>query len=153
MTTRRLTCGFVNGLDEPSTIRTRLRLKDTGGTRHGSLGRALFVFATAITFSLLLPLNATGSSWKHHEMNYKLHAHNILKDWDEFICLVELYEKESSWRPHARNGSHYGIPQGRSKWLATADGFAQVEWGIRYNLHRYGSQCKALRFFQKNNYH
>jgi hypothetical protein len=153
MTTRRLTCGFVNGFDKLSTIRWRLRLRNTGGTPDDRRGRALFVSAFAITLSLLLPLKAEGSSWKHHEMNYKLHAHNILKDWNEFICLVELYEKESSWRPHARNGSHYGIPQGRSKWLATADGFAQVEWGIRYNLHRYGSQCKALRFFQKNNYH
>ncbi len=35
-----------------------------------------------------------------------------------FYCLDELYHYESRWNPSARNGSHYGIPQGRSKYLA-----------------------------------
>lgn len=153
----RLTCGFVKStivrFDKVITIRRRLRLRNTGGTPTERQGRALFVTATAITLSLLLPLKAEGSSWKHHEMNYKLHAYNILKDWDEFICLVDLYEKESRWSPSARNGSHFGIPQGRSRWLATADGFEQVDWGLRYINARYGSPCQALRFFKKHNYH
>lgn len=153
----RLTCGFVKStivrFDKVTTIRERLRLRNTGGTPTERQGRALFVTATAITLSLLLPLKAEGSSWKHHEMNYKLHAYNILKDWDEFICLVDLYEKESRWSPSARNGSHFGIPQGRSRWLATADGFEQVDWGLRYIENRYGSPCQALRFFKKHNYH
>ena len=152
-TTRRLTCGFVKRFDKVITIRRRLRLRNTGGTPTERQGRTLFVTATALTLSLLLPLKAEGSSWKHHEMNYKLHAYNILKDWDEFICLVDLYEKESRWSPSARNGSHFGIPQGRSRWLATADGFEQVDWGLRYIENRYGSPCKALRFFKKHNYH
>ena len=152
-TTRRLTCGFVERFDKVITIRERLRLRNTGGTPTERQGRTLFVTATALTLSLLLPLKAEGSSWKHHEMNYKLHAYNILKDWDEFICLVDLYEKESRWSPSARNGSHFGIPQGRSRWLATADGFEQVDWGLRYIENRYGSPCKALRFFKKHNYH
>lgn len=103
--------------------------------------------------SLLVPPASASKGWKDHPMNYKLHAYNLLLDFDEFQCLVELYEKESNWRPSARNGSHHGIPQGRSKWLATVDGFKQVEWGIKYNLNRYGSMCKALRFFKKNGYH
>jgi hypothetical protein len=86
-------------------------------------------------------------------MNYKLHAHNILKDFDQFDCLVRLYEKESRWDPLAKNGSHHGIPQGRSRWLAGVDGFKQVEWGIKYIENRYGTPCKAYRFFKRNNYH
>ena len=72
---------------------------------------------------------------------------------DEYKCALELYTRESNWRPEAKNGPHYGIPQGRSEWLRTADPIQQVKWGIKYNMNRYGSMCEALRFFKENNYH
>ena len=151
MPTRLLTCGFLDRFDTTGTIRSLSELKDTRRQRRGSLGRALFIIAFALLSAFQLPYNAV--AWKHHEMNYKLHAYNILKDFDQFDCLVRLYEKESRWDPKARLGSHHGIPQGRSAWLATADGFKQVEWGIKYIENRYGTPCKALRFFKRNNYH
>jgi hypothetical protein len=146
-----LTCGFLSRFDKLSTIETLSELKDTRRQRHRSIGRALFIVGFAFISAFQLPY--TAQAWKHHEMNYKLHAHNILKDFDQFDCLVRLYEKESRWDPLAKNGSHHGIPQGRSRWLAGVDGFRQVEWGIRYIEHRYGTPCKALKFFKKNNYH
>ena len=86
-------------------------------------------------------------------MNYKLHAYNQLKDWDQFECIVELYERESNWSPSARNGSHFGIPQGRSQWLAKANPYKQVEWGVRYIKARYGSPCAALTHFKRKGWH
>ena len=71
----------------------------------------------------------------------------------EYQCALELYTRESNWRPNAKNGSHYGIPQGKSIWLKTASPIEQVKWGIKYNKNRYGSSCAALKFFQRNNYH
>jgi hypothetical protein len=71
----------------------------------------------------------------------------------EYKCALELYTRESNWRPNAKNGSHYGIPQGRSIYLKTASPIEQVKWGIKYNKNRYGSSCAALKFFQRNNYH
>ena len=71
----------------------------------------------------------------------------------EYKCALELYTRESNWQPNARNGSHYGIPQGRSIYLKTASPIDQVKWGIKYNKNRYGSNCAALQFFQRNNYH
>jgi len=107
-----------------------------------------------ITLALLAAPQASASKdWKDHPMNYKLHAYNLLLDFEEFQCIVELYEKESNWRPNARNGSHFGIPQGRSRYLATVDGFKQVEWGIKYIKARYGTPCKAWKFFKANHYH
>jgi hypothetical protein len=72
---------------------------------------------------------------------------------DQYKCALELYTKESNWRVEAKNGPHYGIPQGRSIYLKTATGIEQVKWGISYNLNRYGSMCAALAFFKENNYH
>lgn len=114
--------------------------------------RTLLILSITALSLVIEPAHAS-KGWKDHPMNYKLHAYNLLKDFDQFTCLVTLYEKESNWRPTARNGSHHGIPQGRSQWLATVDGFKQVEWGLRYIKARYGTPCKALRFFEINNYH
>ena len=72
---------------------------------------------------------------------------------NEYKCALELYTKESNWRPNAKNGSHYGIPQGRSIYLKTADPIEQVKWGIKYSNARYGSMCKALQHFKARNWH
>ena len=85
--------------------------------------------------------------------HYRQWAFIQLNNLEEFYCLDELYFYESRWNPKARNGSHYGIPQGRSKWLATADGYKQVEWGIKYNNNRYGSMCKALEHYKIKGWH
>jgi hypothetical protein len=86
-------------------------------------------------------------------MNYKLYAHNQLKDWDQFICLVELYEKESNWNPKARNYSHHGIPQGRSTYLAKVGYKKQIRWGLRYIEHRHQTPCLALQHFKAKGWH
>jgi len=85
--------------------------------------------------------------------HYRQWAFIQLNNLDEFYCLDYLYFRESRWNPKAKNGSHYGIPQGRSKWLSTVDGYKQVEWGIKYNLNRYGSMCKALDHYKIKGWH
>jgi hypothetical protein len=72
---------------------------------------------------------------------------------DEFKCINKLYYYESRWNPKARNGSHYGIPQGRSLWLKNATPIEQVKWGIAYNKARYGNSCKAFLHYRENNWH
>jgi hypothetical protein len=32
---------------------------------------------------------------------------------DQYDCLIPLVTMESRWDPKARNGSHYGLPQGK----------------------------------------
>ena len=85
--------------------------------------------------------------------HYKQYILITLNDIDETYCLVELYMAESRFNPLARNGSHYGIPQGRSKYLARVDGTKQIDWGIKYNLNRYGSMCKALEHYKIKGWH
>ena len=72
---------------------------------------------------------------------------------DEYKCLNDLYYHESRWNPKATNGSHYGIPQGRSIWLKTASPIEQVKWGLSYIKNRYGSSCKALSHYRIRNWH
>jgi hypothetical protein len=80
------------------------------------LGRC-WLFGSAlcicITFALLIDESVAVDRPNHYRQWAFIQLNNI----DEFHCLDELYYKESRWNPLARNGSHYGIPQGRSKWL------------------------------------
>ena len=85
--------------------------------------------------------------------HYRQWAFIQLNDLDQFYCLDELYFKESRWNPKAKNGSHYGIPQGRSKYLQRVNGYKQVDWGIKYNKVRYGSMCKALEHYKTKGWH
>jgi hypothetical protein len=151
-TTRGLTCGYVNGLDDRDT----LSLPAGGvGARAGAVatGRALFI--TLLAFFMLLSVSLPNSyGWKNHSMNLKLYAHNEIKDWTQFECYVELIHRESSWNYKARNGSHYGLGQVRSTWYRDLSPRKQIKAHLRYIEHRYdGSACKALRHLVKVGWH
>jgi hypothetical protein len=87
-------------------------------------------------------------------VTYKEYALHLLHyDSKQMKCLGKLYGKESAWNPKARNGSHYGIPQGRSVWLRDQDGYAQVRWGLAYIEHRYSTPCRAYEHWKLKNWH
>jgi hypothetical protein len=120
--------------------------------RRGLLARCSLV-GIAIFVAQISSLERAESQILNSTNHYRQWAFIQLNDLDEFYCLDELYFRESRWNPKARNGSHYGIPQGKSKYLLKANGFKQVEWGIKYNLNRYGSMCKALDHLKTKGFH
>ena len=71
----------------------------------------------------------------------------------QYVAAVELWTKESNIRPNARNGSHYGICQGRSKYMAKANYKQQVRWCISYAYNRYGSMTAALTHWKVHGWH
>jgi len=71
----------------------------------------------------------------------------------EFQCNKEIMRKESNYNPSAKNGSHYGLYQGRSPYLATATITEQINWYIKYIRARYGDGCKALAHHVKHNWY
>ena len=107
----------------------------------------------AIGISLLLVPEAGGSKPVQY-VSYKEYAlHSLGYNYKEFKCLEILYTKESNWRPLARNGSHHGIPQGRSEYLSRVDGYKQIQWGLKYIGHRYGEPCIALAHWKAKGWH
>jgi len=83
----------------------------------------------------------------------KLYAHSRLLDYKEFQCFNKIITKESRWSYTARNGSHYGLGQMRSKHYRDLDPFRQIDATIRYNQTRYLSQCQAWAFHMKHGYY
>jgi hypothetical protein len=121
---------------------------------RAGLGRCR-VWATLllITFNFVFVKDYSVAKENYKPTHYKQYILITLNDLDETYCLVELYHHESRFNPKARNGSHYGIPQGRSKYLATVDGTKQIDWGIKYINNRYGSMCKALEHYKTKGWH
>jgi hypothetical protein len=114
------------------------------------------VVAIAIGITLLSPMYDanTGSRDANTNMTYKTYALRALNnDYHQFNCLLRLYTKESNWRPKAKNGSHYGIPQGRSTYLANVNGYKQIDWGLKYIYARHDTPCGAWSHFKKRNWH
>jgi hypothetical protein len=126
--------------------------KATRRARQGKLARCWLVGIALFIVNLCFV--KTNSVAVNKPIHYKQYAFIQLNhSFTEFYCLDELYHRESRWNPKARNGSHYGIPQGRSKYLATVDGFKQIDWGIKYNYARHGSMCNALDHFKRKGWH
>jgi hypothetical protein len=83
-------------------------------------------------------------------------------NYDQFSCLVKLWERESNWRWNATNKSSgaYGIPQSLpatkmakagADWRTNPE--TQVRWGINYIDGRYGSPCAALVHSDEHNWY
>ena len=135
------------------TLKKRSILNRKAESPAARLGRRR-VWATSMLIAFSLCFSKDYSVAANKPMHYKQYAFIQLNhSFTEFYCLDELYHKESRWNPKAKNGSHYGIPQGRSKYLSKVNGYKQVEWGIAYNLNRYGSMCKALDHFKRKGWH
>jgi hypothetical protein len=95
-------------------------------------------------------------------ISYKEYAALKIESNKQFKCLSQLYGKESAWNPLARNGSHYGIPQGKSEYLSRVNGYKQIDWGLSYiAAHRlygvddegYINACAALKHFKTKGWH
>ena len=114
------------------------------------VGRGVLV---AIGITLFTPAYADAPDEAKQSITAKEYAALRLDNTQQYKCLAILYGKESAWNENAQSGSHYGIPQGKSEYLKTASKYEQVDWGLAYIEHRYGTPCAALRFFRENNYH
>jgi hypothetical protein len=83
-------------------------------------------------------------------------------EYNQFSCLVKLWERESNWNHLASNSSSgaYGIPQALpGKKMATAGADwrtnpeTQIRWGIGYISGRYGNPCAALAHSDEHNWY
>ena len=105
--------------------------------------------AIGISLSMALPLDAQASNLSIRYV--KELAKEQLTDKQE-LCHHEIVYRESRWDPRAKNGSHYGLYQGKSKSLKNASTIKQWWWYWHYVAHRYGwteydepDYCKALQ--------
>ena len=151
---RRLTCGYLTGFDLMCYPKKRSTLSRKAEPPTAGLGRRrVWSLLCAIAFSSCFLKDYSVAAENYKPTHYKQYILIELNNFEEAYCLIDLYTAESRFNPKARNGSHYGIPQGRSKYLATVSGTKQIDWGIKYNINRYGSMCKALEHYKIKGWH
>ena len=137
-----------------ATLNKHVILNHKAEPPRAGLGRCrVWLTLLLITFNFVFVKDYSVAKENYKPMHYKQYILIELQDFTEAYCLIDLYTAESRLNPKARNGSHYGIPQGRSKYLARVDGTKQIDWGIKYNLNRYGSMCKALEHYKIKGWH
>jgi hypothetical protein len=98
-------------------------------------------------------------------ITYKEYAKLKIESIEQYKCLSTLYGKESAWNSKAvgnLDGTKrvYGIPQGKSEYLRTANGYEQIDWGLSYIAHKFGidddgyiNACKAYKHWQLKGWH
>ncbi len=106
----------------------------------------------------ILAVTSTTGIHKASAANYsidhlKLYAHSRLLDYKEFQCFNKIITKESRWSYVAKNGSHYGLGQMKSKHYRDLDPFRQIDATIKYITVRYETPCKAWAFHIKRNWY
>jgi hypothetical protein len=149
--------------DTPNAMR-KLFIYLTGAVRSNRLKRAAEavsargridlmgkVYAITAVLSITGILNANAANYSIDHL--KLYAHSRILDYKEFQCFNKIITKESRWSYTARNGSHYGLGQMRSKHYRDLDPFRQIDASLRYITNRYQTPCKAWAFHQERNYY
>ena len=103
------------------------------------------VLVGSLLLMLNMPISQAINTYQDTN-NYKLYAHIKLHNAKHYRCLELLWHKESRWNPRADNpkSTAYGIPQLLK--LKINDPYRQIDLGLKYIKHRYGTPCKALAF-------
>ena len=130
-----------------------LRLKRAADA-DSSLERKIGLGAVyAITASLLITSIPEATAKNYSVDHLKLYAHSRILDYKEFQCFNRIITKESRWYYLAKNGSHFGLGQMRSKHYRDLDPYRQIDATLKYITNRYGTSCKAWAFHQERNYY
>ena len=123
------------------------------------------VLGAALCFNIVSAASATNDPNKRITSKEYAAGQLTVKNYK---CLATLYGKESAWKWKSvgnLNGTQrvYGIPQGKSEFLRTANPYQQIDWGLRYIGHRYGytrtiegmqpNTCKALDHWKRKGWH
>ena len=129
------------------------------------------VRSVAIVIGGALCFSIGSASWATNDATKRITSKEYAKGQltvKNYKCLAVLYGKESAWKWKAVGNiggtqQVYGIPQGKSEWLRTANPLEQIDWGLRYIGHRYGytkthegmqpDTCKALDHWKRKGWH
>ena len=160
---QKLCTGAKTLWDTPNAMRKVIQ-RLTGAVRSNRLKRAAEAvsargridlmgkfYAITAVLSITGTLNANAANYSIDHL--KLYSHSRILDYKEFQCFNKIITKESRWSYTARNGSHYGLGQMRSKHYRDLDPFRQIDATIKYITVRYQTPCKAWAFHQANRYY
>ena len=117
--------------------------------RRMQLSAKLYAISALLLITSIPEATATSYSVDH----LKLYAHSRILNYKEFQCFNKIITKESRWSYTAKNGSHFGLGQMRSKHYRDLDPYRQIDASLRYITIRYLTSCKAWAFHEKKGFY
>ncbi len=136
------------------TLAIRFLREKRTATAVSSLKRRKRLWASIAILAVTSTTGINKSIAANYSIDHlKLYAHSRILDYKEFQCFNKIITKESRWSYTARNGSHYGLGQMRSKHYRDLDPFRQLDATIKYITVRYETPCKAWAFHIKRNWY
>ena len=148
-----------------STLRGLEHIRCSERTAKRTVRSVAIVLGAALCFNIVSAASATNDPNKRLTSKQYAKGQLTTKNW---VCLSRLYGKESAWNWKAVGNLEgtqrvYGIPQGKSEFLRTANPLQQIDWGLRYIGHRYGfvrtiegmqpDTCAALQHWHSKGWH
>jgi hypothetical protein len=118
-----------------------------------ALDKSRLTFSVLILVILLMAIPMPAYSSPYSVDQLRLYTHSRVVSFKEFICIDAILWKESKYNYLARNGSHYGIGQMRSKHYQSKDPYTQIDLTIAYTHKRYVTMCNALAFHKRHGYY
>ena len=151
MITRSRHAQVIHMLDTTGTLSARA----PQGLRASLKGVACLV-AIVIGISLSIPMQvADGGS--NHSFTPKDYIRSLLPP-KEALCLIKLYGKESAFKTDAVGNlggaiQTYGIPQLKNPLIKDMSAFNQIDYGIKYVVHRHQTACNAYAHWLRKGWH
>jgi hypothetical protein len=160
-----------NRFDKASMLRASDAPKSANASplRGRLASSALVAFGASIVLIALIltskEIDSVQALPRYEPISYKEYAQMRIESIVQYKCLSTLYGKESAWNEKAVGNLKgkqkvYGIVQGKSEYLRTANGYEQINWGLSYIYSRYGvdddgyiNACKALKHWQLKGWH
>ena len=118
-----------------------------------ALDKSRLRFSVLILVILLMAIPMPAYSSPYSVDQLRLYTHSRVVSFKEFICIDAILWKESKYNYLARNGSHYGIGQMRSKHYQSKDPYTQIDLTLIYSYKRYSTLCNAWAFHRKHGYY
>lgn len=159
------------GFDKASMLQASDAPKSANASRSSGLLASSWLVAFGVALVLIAlslsskEIDSVNALTRHEPISDKEYAQMRIESIVQYKCLSTLYGKESAWNSKAVGNLRgkqqvYGIPQGKSEYLKTADSYSQINWGLSYIYGRYGvdkdgyiNACAALKHWQLKGWH
>jgi len=120
----------------------------------------LFIIAVIVVYACRVSPTQTPPVREWKVADSKAYAHDVVQEWadNQYLCLEKLWKKESNWRADAYNKAKVmgknagGIPQLLGLDPRTSPPL-QIDRGMKYIIHRYGTPCMAWKFHQRKGWY
>lgn len=128
--------------------------KANSASRLGGVARAV---AVLVSLYMGIGLSTEVDAGTSHSFTSKDYIRSLLSK-EEALCLIKLYGKESAFKTDAIGNLNgvihtYGIPQLKNPLIKDMSAYNQIDYGIKYIDHRYGSTCRAYAHWLKKGWH